>query len=114
MEATHIVGTGTVRAINLHLPMETIVEHQTMDHRQSMGLHRMARSVMEVTHLRVIKVCDFLVIAHVEVSYKQHEGIINIISRLDILLYSSKGKCHKYKPHIPIRMKLRTLIQFFV
>lgn len=78
MEATHIVGTGTIRPINLHLPMETIVEHQTVDHGQPMGLHGMARPVMEVTHLRVIKVCDFLVIAHVEVSCKQHEGIINI------------------------------------
>lgn len=68
MEATHIVGAGTIRPVNLHLPMEAIVEHQTMDHRQPMGFHRMARPIMEVTHLRVVKVRDFLVVAHVEVS----------------------------------------------
>lgn len=68
MEATHIMGAGTIGPVNLHLSMEAIVEHQTMDYRQPMGFHGMTRSIMEITHLRVVKVCDFLVVAHVEVS----------------------------------------------
>lgn len=82
MKATHIVGAGTIWPINLHLPMETIVEHQTVNHGQPMGFHGMTRPIMEVTHLRIVKVCDFLVVAHVEVSWKRHKETINITSKI--------------------------------
>jgi len=32
MEATHVVGAGTVRPINLHLPVEAVVEHEAVNY----------------------------------------------------------------------------------
>jgi len=67
MEATHVVSAGAVRPINLHLPVEAVVEHEAVDHGQPVGLHGMTRAVVEVTHFRVIEVRHLLVVAHVEV-----------------------------------------------
>lgn len=97
MEATHVVGTGTIRAINLHLPVETIVEHEAVNHRQPVGLHGMTRSVVEVTHFRVIEVRHLLVVAHVEVICAT-KGL-SITARTGVFTFR-REKC-RYAPHVP-------------
>lgn len=61
------MGAGTVRPVNLHLPVKAVVEHEAVNHRQPMRLHGMTRSIVEVTHFRIIEIRHFLVVAHVEV-----------------------------------------------
>lgn len=67
VEATHVVGAGTVRPVNLHFPVEAVIENEAVNHGEPVRLHGMARPVVEVTHLRVVEVRHLLVVAHVDV-----------------------------------------------
>lgn len=56
VEPAHVMRTRPVRPVDLHLVVQPIVEHQAVNDRQPVGLHRVRRPVMEVAHVRVVEV----------------------------------------------------------
>jgi len=56
VETAHVVGAGAVRAINFHFVVEAVVQHQTVYDRQTVWLHRMCWTVVEIADVRVVKV----------------------------------------------------------
>jgi len=56
MEPAHVMSTGTVRPIDFHFVVETIVQYQTVYDRQTVWLHGVCRPIVEIAHVGVVKV----------------------------------------------------------
>lgn len=56
VEPAHVVGAGPVWPVDLHLVVQPVIQDQTVDDRQTVRLHRVRRTVVEVAHVRVVEV----------------------------------------------------------
>ena len=52
----HVRPIGDVWSVHLHLLVQPVIEDERMGHCQSLGLHGMEGPVVEVSHVRVVKV----------------------------------------------------------
>ena len=60
MEATHIMSASSVRFVDLHLFVKPIVQHQAMRYRQPVRFHRVPGPIVEVPHVGIIKISNFM------------------------------------------------------
>lgn len=56
VESAHVVGSGLVGPIDLHLLVQVVLHHQAMNDAEPVRLHGVSRTIVEVSHVRVVKV----------------------------------------------------------
>mmetsp|Transcript_8011 Transcript_8011/g.32957 ORF Transcript_8011/g.32957 Transcript_8011/m.32957 type:complete len:411 (-) Transcript_8011:6-1238(-) len=64
VELGHVLGGRERRAKHLHLLVDAVVQKEVVGHADTVGLHRMTLSVVEVAHVGVVKVRDLRLPAH--------------------------------------------------
>ncbi len=64
VKSCHVMRRRDVGPEDLHLLVEAVVQDQRVGHAQAVRLHRMAGSVMEVSHIRIVEVNNLFLGTH--------------------------------------------------
>ncbi len=64
VKSGHVMRGCNVGSEDLHLLVEAVVQDQRVGHAQAVRLHRMAGSVVEVSHIRIVEVNNLFLGTH--------------------------------------------------
>ena len=85
MESGHVVRRGDVRPEDLHLFVQAVVQDQRVGDAQPVWLHRVAGTVVKVSHVRIVKVNNFFLRTHF-VNSSETDSTLQTIQILEMML----------------------------